>query len=142
MQKKGLKRHSFTLIEVVVAIMIVVMLASLATPLYFRYVRKAKLDTAKTQLKLLEQALMDYKLDVGKFPETSDGLQCLVENVSQSEKWDGPYLKPSVPKDPWGNDYVYTSPGEHGDIDLVSYGADGQPGGEDENADITNYVEK
>ena len=60
MQKKGLKRHSFTLIEVVVAIMIVVMLASLATPLYFRYVRKAKLDTAKTQLKLLEQALMDY----------------------------------------------------------------------------------
>lgn len=139
MQKKGLKRHSFTLIEVVVAIMIVVMLASLATPLYFRYVRKAKLDTAKTQLKLLEQALMDYKLDVGKYPETSDGLQCLIENVSQDEKWDGPYLKPSVPKDPWGNDYVYVSPGEHGDFDLSSYGADGQPDGEGENADINNW---
>ena len=139
MQKKGLKRHSFTLIEVVVAIMIVVMLASLATPLYFRYVRKAKLDTARTQLKLLGQALMDYKLDVGKFPETSDGLQSLVENVSQSEKWDGPYLKPSVPKDPWGNDYVYVAPGEHGDFDLSSYGADGQPDGEGENADINNW---
>lgn len=139
MQKKGLKKHSFTLIEVVVAIMIVVMLASLATPLYFRYVRKAKLDTAKTQLKLLEQALMDYKLDVGKYPETSDGLQCLIENVSQDEKWDGPYLKPSVPKDPWGNDYVYVSPGEHGDFDLSSYGADGQPDGEGENADINNW---
>ncbi|MBR2642081.1 MAG: type II secretion system major pseudopilin GspG [Lentisphaeria bacterium] len=139
MQKKGFRKHSFTLIEVVVAIMIVVMLASLATPLYFRYVRKAKLDTAKTQLKLLEQALMDYKLDVGKFPETSDGLQSLVENVSQNEKWDGPYLKPSVPKDPWGNDYVYVSPGEHGDFDLSSYGADGQPDGEGENADINNW---
>ena len=139
MQKKGFRKHSFTLIEVVVAIMIVVMLASLATPLYFRYVRKAKLDTAKTRLKLLEQALMDYKLDVGKFPETSDGLQSLVENVSQNEKWDGPYLKPSVPKDPWGNDYVYVSPGEHGDFDLSSYGADGQPDGEGENADINNW---
>ena len=70
------------------------------------------------------------------------GLRALVENVDQNEKWDGPYIKPAVPKDPWGNDYVYTSPGEHGDFDLVSYGADGQPGGTGENADITNYVEK
>ncbi len=139
MMKKELRKSGFTLIEVVVAIMIVVMLASLATPLYFRYVRKAKVDTAKTQLKLLEQALTDYKLDVGKYPETGDGLQALVENVAQSEKWDGPYLKPSVPKDPWGNDYVYVSPGEHGDFDLTCYGADGQPDGEGENADICNW---
>ena len=139
MRRKSLKKHPFTLIEVVVAIMIVVMLASLATPLYFRYVRKAKVDTAKTQLKLLEQALLDFKLDVGKYPETADGLQALVENVTQSEKWDGPYIKPAVPKDPWGNDYVYVSPGEHGDFDLSSYGADGQPDGEGENADIKNW---
>ena len=65
-----------------------------------------------------------------------------LNDVDQTEKWDGPYIKPAVPKDPWGNDYVYTSPGEHGDFDLVSYGADGQPGGTGENADITNYVEK
>ena len=141
MRRNSLKKHPFTLIEVVVAIMIVVMLASLATPLYFRYVRKAKVDTAKTQLKLLEQALLDFKLDVGKYPETADGLQALVENVTQSDKWDGPYIKPSVPKDPWGNDYVYVSPGEHGYFDLCSYGADGQPDGEGENADIRNWEE-
>ena len=139
MRRKSVKKHPFTLIEVVVAIMIVVMLASLATPLYFRYVRKAKVDTAKTQLKLLEQALLDFKLDVGSYPETADGLRALVENVTQSEKWDGPYIKPAVPKDPWGNDYVYVSPGEHGDFDLSSYGADGQPDGEGENADIKNW---
>jgi len=139
MRRKSVKKHPFTLIEVVVAIMIVVMLASLATPLYFRYVRKAKVDTAKTQLKLLEQALLDFKLDVGSYPETADGLRALVENVTQSEKWDGPYIKPAVPKDPWGNDYVYVSPGEHGDFDLSSYGADGQPEGEGENADINNW---
>ena len=137
--KKQLKRRNFTLIEVVVVVIILVTLASVATPVYLNYVRKANVGAAKTQLKLLEQALMDYKLDVGKFPESSDGLQSLVENVSQSEKWDGPYLKPSVPKDPWGNDYVYVFPGEHGDFDLSSYGADGQPDGEGENADINNW---
>ena len=84
---------------------------------------------------------MDYKLDVGSYPETADGLQVLVENVSQIEKWDGPYIKPSIPKDPWGNDYVYVCPGEHGEFDLMSYGADGVEGGEGENADITNWVQ-
>ncbi len=139
MKKKQVKRNPFTLIEVVVVIVILVMLASIATPLYFKHVSKAKRDTAKTQLKLLDQALMDYKLDVGHYPETADGLQMLVENVTQEEKWDGPYIKPSVPKDPWGNDYVYVCPGEHGDYDLSSYGADGQQDGEGENADVNNW---
>ena len=138
-QNKNFKRGRFTLIEVVVVIVILVMLASIATPLYFRHVRNAKISTAKTQIKLIEQSLMDLKLDTGSYPES---LEALTENVDQAEKWDGPYIKPNVPKDPWGNDYVYTSPGEHGDFDLVSYGADGQPGGTGENADITNYVEK
>jgi type II secretion system protein G len=89
-------------------------------------------------IKLLEDALTGYKLDIGSYPES---LGALVSNVDQSEKWDGPYIKPAVPKDPWGNAYVYTFPGEHGDFDLVCYGADGQPGGTGENADITNYVE-
>ena len=137
-QRKFRKQH-FTLTELMVVIVILVMLTSFAAPMVFKHIRSARITTAKTQIKLLEQALMDYKLDVGKFPETSDGLQSLVENVSQNEKWDGPYLKPSVPKDPWGNDYVYVSPGEHGDFDLSSYGADGQPDGEGENADINNW---
>ena len=142
MQQRSRKIRFFTLIEVVVVIVILVMLASLAAPMYFRYIRQAKVSTAKTQIKLLEDAIIGYKLDVGSFPSSEDGLQALIENPGDSEKWKGPYIKPAVPKDPWGNDYVYTCPGEHGDFDLLSYGADGQPGGTDENADITNYVEK
>ena len=138
MKKKLLKRNAFTLIEVVVVIVILVMLASIATPLYFRHVRNARISTAKTQIKPLEQALTDFKLEVGTYPDTLDGL---MENTTQSEKWDGPYIKPNVPKDPWGNDYVYIFPGEHntGEFDLSSYGADGQPDGEGEPADINNW---
>lgn len=135
-KRKILKRSGFTLIEVVVVIVILVMLASIATPLYFRHVRNAKISTAKTQIKLLEQSLMDLKLDTGSYPQSLDAL---TENVDQVEKWDGPYIKPNVPKDPWGNEYVYVFPGEHGDFDLSSYGGDGQPGGEGENADINNW---
>lgn len=135
-KRKILKRSGFALIEVVVVIVILVMLASIATPLYFRHVRNAKISTAKTQIKLLEQSLMDLKLDTGSYPQSLDAL---TENVDQVEKWDGPYIKPNVPKDPWGNEYVYVFPGEHGDFDLSSYGGDGQPGGEGENADINNW---
>jgi general secretion pathway protein G len=139
MKKRNWKRSNFTLIEVVVVIIILVTLASIATPIYLNYVKKANVGAATTQIKLLEDAVTGYKLDVGSYPETLSGL---VENTDQSEKWDGPYIKPAVPKDPWGNQYIYTIPGEHSnDFDLVSYGADGQPGGTGENADITNYVE-
>ena len=140
--KRNAKKRPFTLIEVVVVVIILVTLASVATPVYLNYVRKANVGTATTQLKLLQEALTGYKLDVGSYPDASNGLQALVENVEQNPKWDGPYLQPAVvPKDPWGNDYIYTIPGEHNkDYDLVCYGADGQPGGTGENADITNYV--
>ena len=139
MKKKSLKRRFFTLTELVVVIVILVILASVATPLYFRHVINARISTTKTQIKLLGQALMDYRLEVCKYPDTSESLRSLVENVSQSEKWKGPYIQPNVPKDPWGNDYVYACPGEHGEYDLSSYGADGQPGGEGENADINSW---
>ncbi|MBO5724855.1 MAG: type II secretion system major pseudopilin GspG [Lentisphaeria bacterium] len=142
--RKNAKKRPFTLIEVVVVVIILVTLASVATPVYLNYVRKANVGTATTQLKLLQEALTGYKLDVGSYPDASNGLQALVENTEQNPKWDGPYLQPAVvPKDPWGNDYVYTIPGEHNkDYDLVCYGADGQPGGTGENADITNYAEE
>ncbi|MBQ7207978.1 MAG: type II secretion system major pseudopilin GspG [Lentisphaeria bacterium] len=129
----------FTLIEIVVVIVILVTLASIATPLYLNYVKRANVGAAKTQMKLLEDALTGYRLDVGSYPDGNSGLQALVENVDNNEKWNGPYIKPAVPKDPWGNAYVYTSPGEHGDYDLTCYGADGQPGGEGDNADINNW---
>ena len=111
----------------------------MAAPLYLNYIKKANVGAAKTQIKLIEDALTGYRLDIGSYPTGDAGLQSLVENSDNNEKWNGPYIKPAVPKDPWGNDYVYTCPGEHGDYDLVCYGADGQPGGEGDNADITNW---
>ncbi len=134
------RRSYFTLTELMVVIVILVMLTSLAAPMVFKHIRSARITTAKTQIKLLEQALNDYKLDTGKYPDSDEGLQMLVENTANVEKWDGPYIKPAVPKDPWGNDYNYVCPGEHGEFDLSSYGADGVEGGEGENADITNCV--
>ena len=134
------RRSYFTLTELMVVIVILVMLTSLAAPMVFKHIRSARITTAKTQIKLLEQALNDYKLDTGKYPDSDEGLQMLVENTANVEKWDGPYIKPAVPKDPWGNDYNYVCPGEHGEFDLSSYGADGVEGGEGENADITNWV--
>ena len=139
MKKRRLTGWNFTLIEVVVVIIILVTLASIATPLYLNNLKKANVGAAKTQLKLLADALTNYRLDVGEYPDTSAGLQALIENVDQKEKWEGPYLQPNVPKDPWGNEYIYIYPGEHRDYDLYSYGADGQPGGTGENADITNW---
>ena len=126
----------FTLIEVVVVIVILVTLASVATPMYMNYIKKSKIATAKTQVKLIDDALQGYKLDVGTYPSDLSGL---VENIDQSEKWDGPYIKPKVPTDPWGGEYVYVFPGEHGEFDLITYGGDGQEGGEGEYADINNW---
>jgi len=137
-QKQRRRVTPFTLIEVVVVIVILVTLASVATPMYMRYIKKAKISTATTQIKLIDDALQQYKLDVGTYP--SD-LQCLMQNLDQSEKWEGPYMKPKVPLDPWGFEYQYVYPGEHnrGEFDLYTFGADGQEGGEGENADQNNW---
>lgn len=135
-QKQRRRVTPFTLIEVVVVIVILVTLASVATPMYMNYIKKSKIATAKTQIKLLDDALQQYKLDVGTYP--SD-LQGLMENIDQSEKWEGPYIKPRVPLDPWGGEYQYIFPGEHGEFDIYSFGADGQEGGEGEYADQTNW---
>ncbi|MDD3154013.1 MAG: type II secretion system major pseudopilin GspG [Victivallaceae bacterium] len=134
------RKNAFTLIEMIIVMSILALLASTVTPMYLNYIKKANISAAKTQIKVLEEALTAYRLDVGSYPDGESGLKALLENVSQNEKWDGPYIQPAVPKDPWGNDYVYTCPGEHGAFDLVSYGADGQPGGTGENADLANYV--
>ena len=139
MKKSHVTCRCFTLIEVIVAIVIVVTLASIAAPIYLNYIKSANISAAKTQIKELENALTGYRLDVGRYPDSEDGLEALRENLQNDEKWNGPYIKPRVPKDPWGNDYIYTCPGEYGDFDLSSYGADGQPGGEGENADINNW---
>ena len=126
----------FTLMEMVVVIAIIALLATIVTPLYFRHVKKARINTAKTQIRLLEEAILDFRLDTGKLPAS---LEELTKNMSNNEKWDGPYLKQKAPKDPWSNKYIFSCPGEHGEFDLVSYGSDGQPGGTGEAADIGNW---
>ena len=145
--KKGygnqLKKHRFTLIEVVIVIVILVTLASIATPMYLKYVRNANIGTAKTQIKLLSDAVVGYKTEIGRYPDSENGLRALLENVDDNEKWQGPYLNPAIlPKDPWGNEYGYSSPAqeaENRDFEIFSYGADGGPGGEEEDADIYNW---
>ncbi|MBO5667623.1 MAG: type II secretion system major pseudopilin GspG [Lentisphaeria bacterium] len=138
--KKTSKRRRFTLIEVVIVIVILVTLASIATPMYMNYVSNANIGAAKTQVELLSDALNGYKTDNKAYPGEDSGLQALVENVDDLETWRGPYLQGTLPKDPWGNEYIYRCPGEDGrPFEVISYGADGEEGGEGENADISSW---
>ena len=138
--KKTSKRRRFTLIEVVIVIVILVTLASIATPMYMNYVSNANIGAAKTQVELLSDALNGYKTDNKAYPGEDSGLQALVENVDDLETWRGPYLQGTLPKDPGGNEYIYRCPGEDGrPFEVISYGADGEEGGEGENADISSW---
>jgi general secretion pathway protein G len=131
-------RKGFTLIELLVVMVILGMLAALVGPQIFGKVGKGKQSAAKTQIEMLGQALDSYRLDVGKYPTTSEGLNALVTNPG-AQGWDGSYLKKGVPNDPWQKPYQYQSPGAHGDYDLFSYGADGAAGGEGENKDVNSW---
>lgn len=142
-------RNGFTLIEIMVVIVILAMLAALVGPKLMGRTDEAKVKTTRIQLKGLESALKLYKLDNGVYPSTEQGLSALVTKptvgvIPKSYK-EGGYLdsnSKSVPKDAWDNDYIYISPGEHGDYDLSSFGADGAKGGDAKNADITSWGEK
>ncbi len=152
MIKALLKKHTaryactsgFTLIELLVVLVIIGILAGYVGPKIMGRPEEAKRTKAAMQIQGIETALELYKLDNGLFPSTEQGLQALVEPPSVGtlpRKWrDGGYLeKATVPKDPWGNDFVYLSPGSHGDFDISSYGIDGEEGGEGDNADINNW---
>lgn len=129
-----INKKGFTLIEILIVVIIIGLLASLVAPRLFTKVDKARINTAKAQIELLCSAIDTYRLDLGKFPTSLTELR-----VSAEEKWDGPYLPKDIPLDPWGNAYVYKYPGEHGPYDIVSYGADGKPGGEGNDADIVSW---
>ena len=131
-------RRGFTLIELLVVMVILAMLAALVGPKLFTKVGKGKQSAAKTQIELLGQALDSYRLDTGYYPSTSEGLNALVTSTGATG-WDGPYLKKALPNDPWGKPYQYQSPGTHGEYDIISYGADGAPGGEGENKDVASW---
>ena len=129
----------FTLIELLLVMVIIGLLAALVGPRFFGQEKKARQRAAKGQIALFEAALDNYRLDVGRYPTTEQGLQALQEKPDEVEKWDGPYLKKAVPADPWGNPFAYESPSEHGDYAIISYGADGSPGGEDVDTDIVSW---
>lgn len=135
------KKHScgFSLIELLIVMVILGLLASLVGPKMFGKVGKSKQKSAKAQIALFETALDLYRLDVGTYPNTEMGLEALRENTDNLDQWDGPYLPKDIPLDPWGNPYVYTSPSEKGDFEIISYGADGSEGGEGDDQDIMNW---
>lgn len=136
----GINRDAgFTLLELLVVMVIIGLLAGYVGPKYFAQVGKSEIKTAKAQIDALEKALDQYRLDTGHYPSTELGLAALFTKPSGEAKWEGPYLKKAVPADPWGHPYVYRQPGEHGEFDLLSYGKDGQAGGAEEGADITNW---
>lgn len=133
-------QRGFTLLELLVVLVILGMLAALAGPRVMKYVSSAKSDTAKIQIEELSAALDMYKLEVGRHPNSQEGLQALVEAPGGATNWNGPYLKKkSIPKDPWGADYIFVSPGQHGAFDLSSLGADKREGGEGEDKDVVNW---
>lgn len=133
------KNNGFTLLELLVVMVIIGLLASYVGPKYFAQIGKSETKTAKQQIGALESALDQYRLDTGHYPSTEQGLNALFVAPSNEPKWSGPYLKKAAPSDPWGKPYLYKSPGEHAEIDLYSLGKDGQPGGKDENSDVSNW---
>ncbi len=137
--KRDNKRNNygFTLIELLIVMIIIGLLAAFIGPKMIRHADDARIVAAKTQIALLSDSLEMYKLEVGKYP---GGLDALITNPGDSKRWKGPYLKKSkIPKDPWGAEYVYKFPGEHGDFDIICYGADGVGGGTGDNADIGSW---
>jgi len=134
-----LDQRGFTLIELLVVIIVLGLLVGLVGPRLFGRVGQSKQAAARAQIELLGAALDQYRLDVGGYPNAGQGLDALNRNPNVNN-WNGPYLKKAVPKDPWGNQYKYRCcPGQNGEYDLWSEGADGAPGGEGENADITSW---
>jgi len=134
----------FTLIEILVVIVVIAILAALVAPNVFQHVGAAKSATAKSQMEMISTTLDAYRLDNGAYPSTEQGLNALWElpSIQPPANWRGPYLRKAVPPDPWGNAYIFMYPGQSNPngFDLISLGADGQPGGEGENADILSWM--
>ena len=129
----------FTLLELLVVIVIIGLLAAYVGPKYFAQLGKSEVTIAKAQIEAFEKSLDTYRLDVGRYPGTEEGLAALLAAPpSAGAKWNGPYLKKSVPPDPWGHPYAYRAPGAKAEYEIVSLGKDGQPGGSGEDADISS----
>jgi general secretion pathway protein G len=135
--KNAARSGGFTLLELLVVMVIIGLLAAYVGPRYFAQIGKSEQKTAKAQIEAFGKALDTYRLDTGRYPSTEQGMAALVVKPNDEPKWQGAYLQKQVPLDPWGKSYVYRSPGQNAEFDLLSNGKDGQPGGEGENADIS-----
>ncbi|SJM95746.1 type II secretion system major pseudopilin GspG [Crenothrix polyspora] len=134
------RQTGFTLLELLVVLGIIAMLAGIVGPQVMKHMGESKVKAAKVQIEDLAATLDMYKLDVGSYPTTEQGLVALVESPEGAGRWNGPYLKKSkIPLDPWQQEYHYVSPGEHGKFDLLSLGADSKEGGEGEDKDLNNW---
>jgi general secretion pathway protein G len=133
------RQAGFTLLELLVVIVIIGLLAAYVGPKYFAQLGKSEVTIAKAQIEAFEKALDTYRLDVGRYPSTDEGMAALmVAPPTAGAKWNGPYLKKGVPPDPWGHPYQYRAPGVKNEYDIISLGRDGQPGGSGEDADISS----
>jgi general secretion pathway protein G len=139
LKKQDRREAGFTLIELMIVLFILGLLAALVAPRLMGRVGKAKQKTAQAQIQLLATTLDLFHLDVGRYPTDEEGLKVLRDKPDNVPAWGGPYLDKAVPKDPWGRDYIYKCPGDHGPYDLYTFGAAGLPGGDGENAAITNW---
>ncbi len=133
------RNAGLTLIEILVVMVIIAMFATLVGQRLFRNVERARQTTAKVQITEFESVLDLFRLDVGRYPTTEEGMASLRVQPPNAQNWDGPYLRKDVPMDPWGRPYIYRFPGQNHEFEVVSYGADGQEGGEGEAADIVNW---
>lgn len=130
----------FTLLELLVVLVIIGLLAGYVGPRFFAQIGKSETKTAQAQITAIGKALDAYRIDMGQYPSTEQGLQALSSQPSglNSSRWSGPYLQKAAPLDPWGRAYVYKSPGSNGDYDLFTFGKDGSVGGANESQDIHN----
>ena len=133
------RSRGFTLLELLVVMVIIGLLAGFVAPRYFSQVGKSRVKATRAQIDALDKALDQFRIDMDRYPTTEEGLDALNNAPPNEPDWGGPYLKKAVPLDPWKHPYVYVSPGTHGDVDIISYGKDGRPGGSGENADISNW---
>ena len=130
--------RGFTLLELLVVILIIGLLTGIVAPRFLSQISKSEVTTAKAQIDAFDKALQAFRIDVGRYPTSSEGLQVLVAAPANEPRWRGPYLKDNIPLDPWGSPYQYRAPGQQGrDYDLLSYGKDRAPGGSGDDADIT-----
>jgi general secretion pathway protein G len=134
------KARGFTLLELLVVIVIIGLLSAFVAPKYFGQIGRSKTQVAKAQIEAFEKGLDQYRIDVGHYPTTDQGLVALFAAPNSEANWHGPYLKKGVPHDPWNNAYVYRAPGNDGrEYDILSHGADGQQGGGGEDADVVSW---